>query len=218
MEYYNIEHDEDGFNINGFPDSVKNINLDGPEAKRLADLFLHKIDLEFADFCLDTINQITLENTTLRIALWHTAIIYFTKCFGRSTRFPLAPGKIYKNKPPEALKIYDYFKNLRNKHLVHDENPYSQCKPGAIINNGTKDYKVDKIICFAATVNTLNESNYGNLRLLIIDAKKWVDEEYDVLCERFTGELEKYSYEDLINRSSMTYKLPAFKDISSSKL
>jgi hypothetical protein len=218
LDYYNIEHNEDGFHINGFPDSVKIINLDGPEAKRLADLFLHKLDLEFADFCLNTINQTPLENMTLRLALWHSAIIYYTKCFGRSTRFQLSQKKIYKNEPPAAIIIFDYFKNLRNKHLVHDDNPYSQCKPGAIINNGAKDYKIDKIICFAATVNTLNEGNFGNLKLLIKDAKKWVDEEYDVLCERFTRELERYSYDDLMRRTSMTYQPPKPKQVSCSKL
>jgi len=57
MEHFTISKTEAGLHIEGFPDAVKVVVIDGREAKRLADLALHKDDLEFADACLDAIDQ-----------------------------------------------------------------------------------------------------------------------------------------------------------------
>ena len=53
MEHFAISKMESGLRIEGFPDAVKVVTINGPEAKRVADLSLHKEDLEFADACLE---------------------------------------------------------------------------------------------------------------------------------------------------------------------
>ena len=214
MEYFNISQTEAGFHIEGFPDAVKVIAIDGREAKRLADLSLHKEDLEFADACLDTINQTPEEPFVMREALWRSAIVHFLKCFGNGARFQLAAEKIYKGESPEALMAFNYFKSLRNKHLVHDENSYSQSIPGAILNNGMKDYKIEKIVCFAAIGATLEQGNYGNLKLLIEKARRWVVSEFDLLCERVTAALENENYDKLKSKEAITYRVPTVEEIS----
>ena len=193
---------------------MKVITINGPEAKRVADLTLHKEDLEFADSCLDAINQIPETPVVAREALWRSAIVHFMKCFGLSARFQLSAAKIYKGEPPEALMAFEYFKDLRNKHFVHDENSYAQSIPGAVINNGTKSYKIEKIVCFAAFGATLELGNYGNLKLLIEKARAWVVAEFDTLCKRLTADLEKESYEDLLARDSINYRVPTVDEIS----
>lgn len=186
MEHFAISKRESGFHIEGFPDAVKVVMIDGPEAKRLADLFLHKEDLEFADACLDAINQTPESPLVAREALWRSAIVHFMKCFGNSARFQLSAAKIYKGESPEALMAFEYFKDLRNKHFVHDENSYAQSIPGAVLNNGTRGYKIEKIICFAAFGATLEQGNYGNLKLLIGKARTWVVSEFDSLCSHLS--------------------------------
>ncbi len=214
MEHFSISKTESGLHIEGFPDAVKVITINGPEAKRVADLTLHKEDLEFADSCLDAINQIPETPVVAREALWRSAIVHFMKCFGLSARFQLSAAKIYKGEPPEALMAFEYFKDLRNKHFVHDENSYAQSIPGAVINNGTKSYKIEKIVCFAAFGATLELGNYGNLKLLIEKARAWVVAEFDTLCKRLTADLEKESYEDLLARDSINYRVPTVDEIS----
>jgi hypothetical protein len=56
MEYFLIKQTENGLHIEGFPDAVKVIRIDGPQSKRLADLALHKADLEFAWDIGDVLN------------------------------------------------------------------------------------------------------------------------------------------------------------------
>lgn len=213
MEHFTISKTEAGLHIEGFPDAVKVVLIDGREAKRLADLSLHKADLEFADACLDAINQAPEEPIIMREALWRSAIVHFLKCFGNGARFQLTPQKLYKGEPPEALLVFNYFKGLRNKHLVHDENSYAQSIPGAVLNNGKKEYKIEKIVCFSAIGATLEQRNYGNLKLLIQKARAWVVSEFDALCECLAAKLEEESYEKLLARDALTYRVPTVDDI-----
>jgi hypothetical protein len=62
-----------------------------------------------------------------REAMWRSAIVHLLKCFGdHEARFSLQPRQVYRGEPPEAIENFEYFKGLRDKHLVHDENSYAQ--------------------------------------------------------------------------------------------
>jgi len=90
MEHLRISQTDLGLHIEGFPDAVKVIRVDGPHAKRLADLALHESDLEFAADCVEAINHAPEEPLVLRQALWRAAIVHFMKCFGGGARFQLS--------------------------------------------------------------------------------------------------------------------------------
>jgi hypothetical protein len=217
MENFSVSKTDAGFHIEGFPDAVKVVAINGKKSKRLADLSLHRADLEFADACLDAINKAPEEPRVIREALWRSAIVHFLKCFGDGARFQLTPEKLYKGEPPEALLAFSYFKSLRNKHLVHDENSYAQSIPGAILNNGKKNYKIEKIVCFTAFSSTLEQGSFSNLKLLIQKARIWVVAEFDSLCEQLTTDLEKEPYELLLARDSLAYSKPTLDAIHSAR-
>ncbi len=213
MEQFSVTKTEAGFQIEGFPNAAKVIHLKGPKAKRLADLSLHINDLNFAMECLETINQVPDKPLVLKKALWRAGIIHYMKCFGdNKARSRLNPKTIYKGNS-DALTAFNYFKNLRNKHYVHDENSFTQSIPGAILNKRDKPHKIEKIVCFNATGLTLNQVNYSNLHQLIQEVKQWAEKEYDNLCDIFTKELESRSYEELDSLESMTYTAPKLEEI-----
>jgi hypothetical protein len=208
MEFYSVTEVEGGLHIEGFPDAVKLIKLDGPKARRVSDLLLHKRDLEFANACLEAINNVPADPSTVREALWRSAVVHFVKCFGNSAaRFQLSRERIYKN-DPEAMQVFEYFQHLRDKHVVHDENSYSQSIPGAILNRGDKPYKIEKILCFSAHLQTLEQNNYSNLKLLIQKALDWVNVEFDKCCDIITNDLEAIAYDDLLNKPDLIYQAP----------
>lgn len=213
MESFEISKTETGLHVEGFPDAVKLIAINGREAKRLSDLSLHKTDLEFADDALNAINLAPEYPNVIREALWRSAVVHYLKCFGNGARFQLAPEKVYRGEPLEARMAFEYFKSLRNKHLVHDENSYAQSIPGAVLNNGSKNYYIEKIVCFTAIGGTLDQCNYGNLKLLIQKAHEWVITEFDELCVKLTSELEKKPYNVLIETESVVYTAPTADDI-----
>jgi hypothetical protein len=217
MERFSITKTDSGFHIEGFPEAVKVFAIEGLQSKRLADLALHKTDLEFAAECLKAINQVSDKPRVLRKALWRAAITNYMKCFGNSqARSQLSAEKIYKGNEP-ALTAFNYFKNLRNKHFVHDENSYAQSIPGAILNRREKPYKIEKIVCLSAIAETLSQNNYSNLHLLVQTTKAWVISKFDILCETLTKELEAQSYDDLLNRKAITYRAPAIDEIKNNR-
>ena len=217
MEHFPISRTDTGLHIEGFPDAVKVVRLNGLKAKRLADLALHKADLECAVQCLESINQVGDRPWVVQQALWRSAIVHMMKCFGDSgARSQLSAKKIYKG-DSLALTVFDYFKNLRNKHFIHDENSYAQSLPGAVLNKGNKPFKIEKIICVNTVAETLEQENYSNLQLLIEKARDWVDKEFEALCEALTKELEAEPYENLFKREAISFNVPTVNEIDKNR-
>ena len=181
------------------------LKITGRKSRRLADLALHKVDLDFALVCLETINSTPSEPFLLREVLCQSALIRFIKCFGQSkSRFSLDPKVIYKD-DIGAQEAYKFFSSLRNKNIVHDENSYTQCLPGAVLNKDGMDYKIAKITCLIVAGNVLEQVNYNNLHLLTTNAKKWVISQFDESCQILTADLEARPYNELLAMEGITY-------------
>lgn len=167
--------------------------------------------------CLIAINVCPEEPYAIREALWRCAIVHYAKCFGsNAARFQLSAQKILKEHPI-GLIAHNHFLALRNKHFVHDENSYSQSIPGAAINDGSKAFKIEKILTLNTDTPTLNEANYGNLHLLIQTVHEWVVAGYDKLCEDVCAELELESVDTLLARPEMQFRAPTVEDAETKK-
>jgi len=205
------------FNIEGIPDKAKLVRVDSAEAAALAHWCLHRSDLKLADDYLETINRTGDEFT--RRALWHAAIVEFLKCFGNSaSRFPRLSAKdIYAARPPEAMLNFEFFNGLRDKHIAHDENAYSQCLVVAAINDGKKDYKVEQVISLTDRFGTLGEDHWRNLKSLIATAQRWVEEQYEACRARVAHELEQLPYDQLAALPVPSVTAPTATDASKSR-
>lgn len=210
MENFPLRKEDQTIQVEGLPDARFIVELDDPISKQIAHLALHKHDLDFVLICLEEINK--TNSDVVREALWQSAIIRFIKCFDSGTaRIRLSDAVIY----PTFLakENFSYFKKLRNKTIVHDENAYTQCIPGAAINDGTKAFKVEKILALSVEGGILDQNNYNNLHLLATDARKWVIEKFDKLCEMATGELEKQPHDALAARKRVTVSAPTLDQL-----
>lgn len=213
MEPIEIEKAEGGFRIRGYPNAVKAIPISGRAAKQLADIALHKTDLRFALECLEGINQLPKEPYFLRQALWRSAVIHFIKCFGQNkSRSSLSFSKVYRAEPG-AREPFEYFKNLRNKHFVHDENSYAQCLPGAILNREGAPNKIARVVTLGVLSESICQTNFSNLYKLIHHANEWVISRYDDLCNDIASSLESQPYTELFTREPITYKIPKLEDL-----
>ncbi len=213
MEFLKVTRlDEDRLQVQLTPDTLKLIKINGKKARRLADLGLHHVDLNFALECLQEING--KPTSIVTEALWRSAITHFIKCFvGGSARSQLDRDAVYKNEDRKALICFDHFKLLRDKHFIHDENSCSQCMPGAAINAGNKSHKIEKIIYVYSQVHTLRQEDYISLHRLISIALKYATSKIDDLCIKLTEELEKKSYEDLINSEDLNLTKHSVKEL-----
>lgn len=131
----------------------------------------------------------------------------------RKQRGSALKKKVYKD-DTLGRDIFEYFRNLRNKHVAYDENAYSQCILAAIISNPSKDYKVEKIISISAFANILDQVGHSNLCLLVSKALDWVTNRFDALCDELTAELEAEAREALMARKSPTITAPHSKNIA----
>ena len=63
------------------------------------------------------------------------------------------------------------------------------------------------------TAETLSQTDYSNLSLLIKTTKAWVATEFDNLCQVVTDELETKPYDELYSREEITYSKPTIDEI-----
>jgi hypothetical protein len=213
MENFSISKTAKGFHVEGFPDAEKVIEIADDKARKIADLALHKSDLDFALECLSQINKTPDDQHITREALWRCAIVHFAKCFGFSAARAKLDSKVVYADDPGANEPFQFFKSLRDKNLVHDENPYTQCLPGAVLNKSETNPKIAKIICLTLVGHTLGQDNYSNMHLLITRAKDRVVKEFDKLCNEVTADLEAKSYEQLAAYPAVVYKKPGPDDV-----
>ncbi len=213
MEPIRISHTGSELRIEGFPDGVKVVQLSGPKAQELADLALHRSDLQFARDSLDALNNAALSEH-IRESLWRSAIVHFFKCFQNSaSRSSLKTDDVYKDTPPEAMMNFVHFKHIRNKHLVHDENSYAQCVAGAILNDGTKTFKVEKIFASNVYAATLDDAQYSNFRIAVQRALGWVEGRFDEVCAELTRDLEATPYAELFAMPALTVTVPKVEEL-----
>lgn len=206
MDFLSLSRTDSGLHIDGFPDAVRVIALSGDAANEIADLALHQRDLTIASAALQSLNS-SLIATIIQEALWTAALVHYFKCFSSGSRNRLSMEKVYAAAPPEALEAFRYLKALRDKHLVHDVNGFSQVTAGAVIAAPGKGYKIEKIVSVTSHAVS-HDVNFGNCSLLIEDALKWVKSRYDQLCDGLTPELEGRSYEDLLASPSLSMESP----------
>lgn len=223
MEPINISWNGGQLEILGIPNADKAIKLPSSMAKYLVDLSLHETDLRISKESLSFMegNQLTLDSIILE-SLWRSAIIHFTKCFtdqmtihrnGRKvapdySRIKLDKKRIFLNKL--AIDSFDFIMTLRNKHVVHDENPYLQSSPGFIINDGTHVNKVEKVFCTLVKNETI-EGNFNNLSLLVKDALDYVKNEFTQECVRITTELEEIPFNKLLEFGEVRFDIASLE-------
>lgn len=202
MQSFETTVEGDQIHIEGFPQAERLVRISGELAHRLADLSLHRDDLTFAKGCLEALPRQDQDGSDADFvlnALYRTAIVHLFKCFGNSkSRSSIDPQEIYASEGPVALEVFEYFKVIRNKHLVHDENAYTQGHPGAVINKAGAERNVQLVVSLNVAVQIVNQESFGNLNLLVTTALNWVAAAYDELAERIRADLEKLPRAELL--------------------
>lgn len=211
--YLDLAPDGKSIVIKNCPNAKCVVKLECVEARRLAGLCQHRWDLQFANDALESINLIPVGKEIVREALWRSAISHYVKCFGSSkARFQLDVGKTTKGLD-RAKEIHGFFCDLRNKTIVHDENPICESTAGAILN----DAGIEAVDCITVFYPTLVQENFSNLMLLIKSTLSFVSVEIDILQGRLVKKYAAMSYEDLSALPLLLHVELSYKDVSRTK-
>jgi hypothetical protein len=144
--------------IEGYPDAVAIKRIDDPIAKQLQAMHLHFSDLQFSRTALAEILTLDrLASTLLVEALWVSAIARYFKCFGGSKARSQLSAKKTLMGHDGADQVFEYFRDLRDKHIIHDDNPYSQAFAGIALNARDAEFKVADIVALALNAFTVDE-------------------------------------------------------------
>jgi hypothetical protein len=209
VEGHEVTFDGTNFIVHDFEDAARLVRLDGNMAKRLGDLYLHCHDLTFARRCLESIDLV--DPPLAKEALWRSAIVHWGKCFGSDSRFQLSI-KMYE--AGIQRDVFEYFKALRNKHIVHDDNAYHQAIPVGVIAAPGGINNVEEVICLDIRGDTLGPENFGNLRLLITTALDWTTKEIDKQANVLKESLEMRPRTELLAMPIPTWTAPTAADVA----
>lgn len=189
MQTFRFETTGDEIRILDYPNSDVDAILELPNdkfVKQLKDFLLHWWDLMEVQQCLKSINP---KNTdVINRALAQNAIITFYKCFGvnESRNNSLDRKKILNGQPPEAKDTFEYYRNLRNKFIAHDEGRLSQPLVAAVLTS-TKEYPFDDIIWSVSVAEMFagkeNQEGLKSFYQLTLVALQWVENKIDELID-----------------------------------
>ena len=218
MEPLDITFTDGQMHIDGYPDAVKVIALQGVDAQRAGELIAHRGDLLFAVECLDRREKYLVDDPQLDEPLWRSAVAHYIKCFKRSARREkLAIGEILAVESPEATEAHKYFEALRDKHHAHDENNMGIVCVGAILNGAGHHPKLARIVASEVYAVTTDPGTVSTLRQLIECALSWTEVEFEALNTKILNDLEKQPYEALLAQSALQWTVPSPGDIARTK-
>ncbi|MFG1784623.1 hypothetical protein ACGFIU_19470 [Rhodococcus oryzae] len=192
--------------------------LTGDAAERLADLAIHRADLTFAKQCIQALDALPAEPQIVRDALYRSAVVAWAKCFASSDagRFKLKRPEIYPQGLPSDTA--NYFYRLRNKHIAHDDSPFSQAVPIAFIAKPGAGRKVIEVGAVSMTAN-IDTNGFGlsNLNQLVEDALKWVAAENNKVGEAIREDLELRDYAELMALQDVSVTPPNASDVATTR-
>jgi hypothetical protein len=213
MSEQGFELEAGGLRITGYPSAERAIRLTGHEARRLSDLALHTQDLHFAGECLIHLRLAKDLPDLVREALWRSSIVHYMKCFGKSaSRFSLDHRKFLDSGLPR--QVHRYFHELRDKHVVHDDNSYLQSIPVAIVSPLGQSPKIQDVVSLTVIAHTLTDADLGNLDMLIGAASRWVDSEFERLQSMIRHATESLDHAELLIREQASFRVSTIEDLS----
>ena len=194
----------------------KLLQLSGPKARTLEDFSLHSHDLTASLQLLEALNNKAL-SSEVRKGLWYHAITLFYKCFKHSdARRRLWPQIVFA-KRPDLMPAYNFFLNLRDRHIVHDDNPYIKAYAGVIVSKNNGSYTVEEIVSHVAIFDILDENKWRTFYALAKHAAAWAEQEKQRLKNLLQIECEKKTPEEIDSLQALAITIPTINQVSTKK-
>jgi hypothetical protein len=195
--------------LEGYPDAVALKLIEDPLSRDLRAISLHQVDLSFCQQALFAIPTLDKSRDTLLIeALLVSSIARFFKCFAPNrARKQLSAEKILKGQKG-AMLVFNYFKNIRNKHIIHDENPYSQSFVGVALMKPESHYKVADIVSMVFNAFLVDDEHFTSFSHLVGFTLSWVTAKRDELHSLLGKNYEQIPYDELLALPDVKWTAP----------
>lgn len=184
-----------------------NIPEEDPSRLEYISFFIHKSSIEFG---IDCLHCISLDNhQIINKALFLSALTSLIKCFQKSNKYIL----LYENQfrkviPPHTFLEYERFKDLRNKHYIHEENNMTEATAFLFVSPEGSDTVMGglpSVVFTKAELDIISESK--KLEEVMQEAWKFVANSIDKIGDHFLQKYGKESRETLLSYGSPQFKL-----------
>jgi hypothetical protein len=204
--------------VEGYPDAVALKCIDDPVARQLKATVLHCSDLHFCCEALTALLALNRQAQPLVAeALWVAAIARYFKCFGSNkSRTQLVEKKVLKGEAG-AMEVFKYFQHLRDKHVIHDENAYSQSFTAVAVNPKEAPFKVADVISMVINASTIDDQHIESLSRLANHTLRWVEQKRDELHNLLGSRYERETYDFLMSLPDVKYQVPTAKQVSTAR-
>lgn len=114
-----------------------------------------------------------------------------------------------------SLFILDtlYFQGLRNKHVVHDENSYTQVQTVLVLNPKDDQKHVADILSIVFNADTANAEHIRSFSPLISTAFSWVENQHNSLIAQLVTSYEGKVYSELEALPEPTLTVPTSNEV-----
>ncbi|QIG50974.1 hypothetical protein G5V57_26535 [Nordella sp. HKS 07] len=187
--------------VEGYPDAVMIGKLNSKVSRRLAVLRLHQSALMTAHALIARLRAHPFEDSELAHGILVGTVATYFSCFGKNNAvFTLAPDRIFA-KRSDIKEVFHYWKDIRDRHLIHNESEMTQMRTGVVLGNGGR---VIDILSFQVSARiALDQEHQQSLQDLISFTMKRLLEEIDGLIPRVFQEVELMNPEQRMRLPSM---------------
>ena len=114
--------------------TIRYVRVPSRTTKRAISMKLHEQDLNVCIRLLDQIKSGKVPEQDLREAVATTILVRLMSCFEQSgLRHAITANSVFAN-DPQGKSDFDFFHNIRNKFLSHDENNLRQGIAGVVLS------------------------------------------------------------------------------------
>jgi hypothetical protein len=187
------------------------VALDVPSAYILADQAAIIQDLQFVmDCCKRLLAELAKpeedRDTILPLAIWSSAVVAYTRCFGKGKRFGLTTEDVQKLPLHGAvMKFHKWIIEERNKLTAHSANPFEIAKVAAALSvPEQKERRVEGIVIFATSHIVIDDVGVRQLGGLASELAKQTAEKAQEQQDVVLSEAQQLNIDSL-------YKLPPLR-------
>jgi hypothetical protein len=187
------------------------VALDVPSAYILADQAAIIQDLQFVmDCCKRLLAELARpeeeRDAILPLAIWSSAVIAYTRCFGKGKRFGLTTEDVQKLPLHGAvMKFHKWIVEERNKLTAHSGNPFEVAKVAAALSPPEqKERRVEGIVIFATSHIVIDDVGVRQLGGLASELAKQTAEKAQEQQDVVLTDAQQLSIDSL-------YKLPPLR-------
>jgi hypothetical protein len=187
------------------------VALDVPSAYLLADQAAIIQDLQFVmDCCKRLLAELAKpeedRDTILPLAIWSSAVVAYTRCFGKGKRFGLTTEDVQKLPLHGAvMKFHKWIFEERNKLTAHSANPFEIAKVAAALSvPEQKERRVEGIVIFATSHIVIDDVGVRQLGGLASELAKQTAEKAQEQQDVVLSDAQQLNIDSL-------YKLPPLR-------